>query len=575
MATSAPAASTFVPLSYDVDAVPPPLQVVLLGVQYAVMLAIYLILIVIVFRAAQADEEVTRSAISLGMIAAAIATVLQALRSGPVGSGFLAPPVYSAIYLGPSIQAAAVGGLPAVFGMTIFAGLVEVALSFVLQRLRIIIQPTISGLAITVVGLQLGLVGMEHSLGISSSGSVYSAGHVTVAAATLAVCIGLTIWGRGVWRLVSSLGGLVAGVVTATLLGLPGPGGMGGIATASWAALPGIDHIRFAFEPALIPAFVAAGLAGALRVVGVVTTCQRANDPAWKAPDFPNIRKGVLADGLGCAVGGALGTPGMNIGPSLVGISIATGVTSRVIAYACAAVLVVLAFTPKVAGAILDLPTAVAGALLVFTASIMIGSGLQLITSRTLDTRAVFVVGLGLLLPLTRQLSPGFFDRLPAYLHLVAESGLALSLAAACALTLVFRIATPQSETINWRESDKALADLARTLNANATEWQLGPALIARTLTGVEQAFRLLKEGHYLHKPLAVVATHRKDGLDIEIRYDGVALTIPTLRSVISAENEEAPATAGLQRLSIGVFPDHAATRSQGGHISISLGFNG
>ena len=57
----------------------------------------------------------------------AISTVRQAQTRGPVGSGYLAPPVFSAIYIGPAALAAEVGGLPAVFGMTIFAGLVEMA----------------------------------------------------------------------------------------------------------------------------------------------------------------------------------------------------------------------------------------------------------------------------------------------------------------------------------------------------------------------------------------------------------------------------------------------------------------
>ena len=44
-------------------------------------------------------------------------------------SGYLAPAVLSANYLGPSILALKLGGLPLVFGMTIFAGSCEAALS--------------------------------------------------------------------------------------------------------------------------------------------------------------------------------------------------------------------------------------------------------------------------------------------------------------------------------------------------------------------------------------------------------------------------------------------------------------
>ncbi|HZX87151.1 MAG TPA: hypothetical protein VFF19_26510, partial [Reyranella sp.] len=50
--------------------------------------------------------------------------------------------------------------MPLVFGMTIIAGLVEIAIALCLTRLRIVITPVISGLAVLIVGLQLGIVGI-------------------------------------------------------------------------------------------------------------------------------------------------------------------------------------------------------------------------------------------------------------------------------------------------------------------------------------------------------------------------------------------------------------------------------
>jgi xanthine/uracil permease len=50
--------------------------------------------------------------------------------------------------------------MPLVFGMTIIAGLVEIAIALCLARLRIVITLVISGLAVFIVGLQLGIVGI-------------------------------------------------------------------------------------------------------------------------------------------------------------------------------------------------------------------------------------------------------------------------------------------------------------------------------------------------------------------------------------------------------------------------------
>jgi xanthine permease XanP len=147
-------------LLYAVNEWPPPLRLALLGCQYAVMAAIYLILVVIILRHARATQTMSVDAMGIACVGLAIGTVLQALPRGPVGSGFLAPPVFSAIYLAPSVLAAETGGMPLVFGLTLLAGVVEVLVALVLRRLQVLITPVLSGLTVFVVGLQLGVLGI-------------------------------------------------------------------------------------------------------------------------------------------------------------------------------------------------------------------------------------------------------------------------------------------------------------------------------------------------------------------------------------------------------------------------------
>lgn len=561
-------------LEYGVDDRPPVLHIAILGIQYALLNAVYLILIVIVVRAAGASPEVSRSAVSLGMIGLAIGTVLQALHKGPVGSGFLAPPVFSAIYLGPAVLAAKAGGLPAVLAMTVFAGLVEIGLSGVLGRLRIITQPMVTGLIVCVVGLQLGLVGMQQSLDVAAVGSPDLPKHFAVSMATLATAIGLTVWGTGVWRLVCSLGGLLVGVITSAIAGIFAPGFLARIAATPLFDVPSLSYISFDFVPELVPAFLAAAVAATLRTVGVVTTCQRANDSGWTAPDFGNIRKGVLADGIGCTIGGLLGTPGMSIAPSLVGVSIATGVTSRVIAYASAATLIVLAFVPRVSAAFLELPMSVAGALLVFTASIMVTSGMQLMNSRFLDNRAVFVIGLGLLMALTGTVNHEFFEQLPVRVRTLTESSLSLSLTVAIVLTLIFRIKAHRKEIVGWKDADELIDELQIVFRKRRADWRLDDKTVNRCLTNARNALRLLEEGHLLREPVSIAAIREDTSLDIELSYRGLPVTIPDIGTVEADATEESPATAGMSSIGTGVYPDRSATIAHGSNVVLRLSFN-
>lgn len=560
-------------ITIGVDARPPLVQFVLLSIQYAFLLSVYLVLVVIVVRAAGAGPETARSVVSMAMIASAVGTVLQALPRGPVGSGFLAPPVFSAIYLGPSIMAAKAGGLPAVACMTVCAGLFEMLIASVLHRLRIVIQPTISGLTICIIAFELGIVGMQNALNVSGERTALFPATIVVSALTFAVAVGFAVWGKGVGRLVCSLLGMIAGVSAAAAFGLFDAAALQSLETAPWFALPNPSYVAIHWDPSLMPAFLAAGLAAAIRTVGVVTTCQRANDASWSRPNFPNIRKGVLADGLGCTLGGLVGAPGMNVGPSLVGVSIATGVTSRVIAFGCAGVLVVLAFMPKVADVFLQLPLAVAGALLLFTASIMLVSGLQLMMARTLDIRLTFVVGLGMLFPLTQIVSPDYFRSLPGWLGMVANNGLALGLTAAIGLMLIFRIATGRQQTILWKQTADALTELDAVLEKNAKEWGLTRDVIQRGIANTRQAVELIREGQLMREPMTIRAGERDNSLEIELHYQGLPFHLPTPPAREDL-NEESAMSAGLSDVAIGVFADRSSTSVRGAEVTLRLGFD-
>src|ERR1700751_485123 len=108
--------------------------------------------------------------LQLGFIVLAISTLLQALPRGPVGSRFLAPSIYTGVYLAPSLLAVKMGGLPLMWGMTIFAGVVEMALSQVWSRLRPFIPPESAGLVIVLVGFIIGLAAVHVMLDDSATG---------------------------------------------------------------------------------------------------------------------------------------------------------------------------------------------------------------------------------------------------------------------------------------------------------------------------------------------------------------------------------------------------------------------
>jgi NCS2 family nucleobase:cation symporter-2 len=81
----------------------------------------------------------------------------------------MCPTTFTATYLSPSLLAATTGGLPLGFGMTMFAGALEAALAPLLQRLRSIFPPEISGVVIFMVGMSAGLAGLRSLLGVQAA----------------------------------------------------------------------------------------------------------------------------------------------------------------------------------------------------------------------------------------------------------------------------------------------------------------------------------------------------------------------------------------------------------------------
>ena len=561
-------------LVYGVDDVPPFPRLAALGLQYAILLGVYLIIVVLVARAAKVPPEVTTDLVSLGLIAAAVGTAAQAWNGRFFGSGFLAPPVYSAIYFGPAILAAKAGGLPAVAGMTIFAGLVEIGLSRLLFRLRVVFQPVIAGFAVLVVGIQLGIVGTAETLDVPHEALPGFPWHVAVGAVTLAACVAFSIWGRGVFRLVSTLLGLALGVALGLATGLIGPPIFAAIGAAAWLDLPDPSFIAYGFEPALIPAFIAAATAATLRTVGVVTTAERINDADWKRPDMDNIARGIVGDGLGCLASGIVSAPGMSSAASLVGLSSATAATSRVIAYATAVILLVFAFVPKIGAAIIALPLEIAGAILVFTATFLVVSGIQVMLVRGLDLRSGFAVSVALFIGLLTQVNPEYFERLPEWLHTITSDMLTVCLVVAIGLTLLFRIGIRQRGAADWDATDAAHSELSAFLGKEGKAWKLADDVIERARDAVGNLVDHLKEGAYLATPVAIKASYDNLVLSIVLVYRGKPPPLPQHARSPALPHEESAASAGLTGFYLGAGADRTSVTTSDDEVTVRLDFS-
>jgi xanthine permease XanP len=561
-------------LVYAVDETPPITQLIMLGFQQVCIIAIYLVIVVIVLRSTKVEDVIVQNGVSLAMIALAIGAILQAIWKGPIGSGYLAPPVISAIYLQPSLLASSLGGLPLVAGMTILAGFFEIFISQIFSLLRKLFPALISGLIVLAVGLELGLIGVDQVLDVKGEmSSPQFSQHIFAGFMTLAIMIGFTLWGKGMFRLLSAMIGLLSGWLIALALGLISSSELAVIREAPLFRFPHLQIIPYAFEVDLLIPFLIGGLAGALRTIGVVTTCQKINDSNWKHPDKKSLKQGILADGLGCCIGGFLGTPGLSSSPSAVGISQVTSATSRVIAFSIASWFLLLACLPKVVSLFMIIPSSVIGATLMYTGSMMLVSGIQIIASNPIDIRKTFIIGISVFLGLSHRMFPSYFENLPHFLRLITGTGLSMTTLSALLLNFLFYNKRQSAEFVIDSE-EKNIDEINTLIRGHIKNWG-GNSTDADTATGLIQSVsQMLKEGQYADGPIKTKISFDETTLILDLYYQGKLLHLPVQRPLSEDEMvDELPMARGLAGFLTGIYPDRMTCEAQDTNCHLQIYF--
>jgi xanthine permease XanP len=541
-------------LIYGLDETPPPVIIALNGIQHVGLIAINLVYPVLIFRAAGVPADAIANFLALGMLVLGIATFLQVRPIGPVGTGFMCPATFTATYFVPSLLAAKIGGAPLVFGMTIFAGLLETVLAPMLNRLRAIFPPEISGLVIVMIGISAAVSSLRSIFGPSAE--PVSMAEWWVAGTTLIAMAVLNVWGKGPLRMLCALIGLIVGYIAAAIAQLIGPE-MATVSSASWIGLPHTSDLAWSFDLAVALPFAIAAVAAAMKAAGTITMCQRINDANWVRTDMTSVTRGVMADGLSTVISGAAGGTGTNTSTPAVGLSQATGVTSRVVAYAVGAIFILLAVFPKLTALLAVMPRAVMLPALLFTITFILINGLQVVTSRLFDVRRTLVIGLALITGVSIEAFPGITAAAPPWLAPIIGSSLVSATIVALALNLVFRIGVRKTARLTLAHGEVDHQKIEAFFEAQTATWGARPDVAKRATFGVLQLIDVVTEDFWTSGPLTIEASFDEFNLDVRVIYRGEAPPLPDRRP----SNEEVMESAQGARLLAGFILRRNADR--------------
>ena len=391
-----------------------------------------------------------------------------------------------------------------------------------LPRLRALLPPEIAGIVVAVTGLSLAALGVRYALGVATTGHIQMT-YVGTAVFTLSLMIVLNVWAAGYFKMFASLIGAGAGMGVSKFLGIdfmtPLPA-MG----LPLMKVPGVEHVRWAFEWTLLAPFAIAAVATTLVLMGNLSTAQRINDADWVRPNFKSLSGGLTGSGLAAVFCGLVGSPGVISSTASIGLSQATGVASRALSYTIGAAFVLMAFVPWAVFFLMATTAPVVAALLIFTSLFVLTNGLQMITARMLDQRRVVVIGLSFAMAVMADIYRDVFAKLPELLQPVFGNSLVLGTTCAVVLNMIMRIGIRERETLQLAANADAREAIDRFMSEQGARWAARHDVVNRARFCAQQAVEVIGDAP---GGMEIAASFDEFNLDVRLAYAGAPLPLP------------------------------------------------
>ncbi|MCY4560359.1 MAG: hypothetical protein OXF79_29170 [Chloroflexi bacterium] len=456
-------------LRYEPNENPPPSLLIGAGFQGAlVMIGSIVFTVVIVFRTAGQPDDYISWGVFAALLISGANTILQAVRFWRFGAGHVLVMGTSGTFIGVCVAALVEVGPAVMASLVIVSSLIQFLLADRLPMLRRIFTPVVTGTVIMLIAATVMPI-VYDMLSEAPAGAPGMAAPVA-AGTTLATILALAIVGPRPLRLWSPLIGAAVGCGVAAYLGLYS---LQAVVDAPWLGVPfgswpGVDFTAGAQFWALLPAFVAVTIVGAIETVGDGVAIQRVSRRSPGAPDYRVVQGALNADGLGNLLSGIAGTlPNTTYSGTIPLVEI-TGIAARRVGVAIGAILLALAFFPKATALLITIPSPVAAAYIGVFFALLFVQGMRIVLRDGLDHRKAMIVGVsfwvgvgfqnGLIFP--ELLGEGFW-------HILLGDAMTAGGIVAVALAAVIELTPSRGRRIRLTLDDRApqaVDDLVRGL---------------------------------------------------------------------------------------------------------------
>ena len=421
-------------LKYGVNDNPNLLTKILLGLQHIFAAFGGIIVVPLVISSSLGfDATMSTAVISASILAAGIATIIQARGVGRIGSRVACIMGTDFTFVSPSISVGSVLGLPGIIGATILGALFEIILSYFIKPLMKLFPPIVTGTVVCLIGLTLLPVSMDWAAGGFGAADYGSLTNVSIAMFVMIITLLLNRYGKGMLSSASILIGMVVGYLICIPLGKVD---FSPVAQASFMSIPQILQYGVTFDLKALIAFLPAYFVTTIETVGCLKAIGEVSNVDM---DDKRVGSGVLADGVGSICGAAVGAfPNTSFSQN-VGLIPLTKVASKHVAIMAGILLVFLGLFPKFAAIINGIPSPVLGGVGIVMFGTVAAAGIKTLSSVEINDRNLLIIATSIGLGLGVTFRPDFLAQLPEGLQMIFSSGISTGTIVALVLNIILR----------------------------------------------------------------------------------------------------------------------------------------
>jgi len=445
-------------LIYDLDDRPPKPQAFLAGLQHVLASFVGIITPTLIIGGVLGLGSEIPYLISMALIVSGVGTFIQARTFGPVGSGLVAIQGTSFAFLSAILAAGflvkAKGGGPdeilaMIFGVCFFGAFIEIFLSQFLHKLKFFVNPLVTGIVITTIGLYLIKVGMTDLAGGFKAPDAGSLENLGLGFTVMLIIIVLNQSKNMYLRSGSIFFGLVVGFLAAYFMGKVD---FSKVADMSLFALPIPFKYGFSFD---LAAFIPVALIYVITTIestGDLTATSMISRQPITGPIYAKrIKNGVLGDGVNSMIAALFNTFPNTTFSQNNGVIQLTGMASRYLAFWAAGILVVLGLFPMIGGVFMQLPKPVLGGATLVMFGTVAAAGIRILSTVELNRRNMLIMAVSFGLGLGVAMVPEVMKEMPKTIQNIFGSAVTTGGLSAIVLNLLL----PQS----MEEENKTLTE--------------------------------------------------------------------------------------------------------------------